>query len=179
MHIGCNHIKYIKKERKMKTGIIYHSHSGITRCIAEKIQKACGGTLIEVFPEHSYSSLSVVPKGCYRALRGISDPVVPTSVDVSGYDLIVLASPVWAGRSTPVINGAVDTLVGSTGKNVFIVFTCGDEKSGENAIPGMRLRAESKGMELCGTGILGKKQVNDEEAISRLIFQINETGTQS
>ena len=54
----------------MKTSIIYHSYSGITRGIAEKIQKACGGDLIEVKPKQNYSSLTAYTLGCYRAMKG-------------------------------------------------------------------------------------------------------------
>ena len=42
----------------MKTSIIYHSYSGITRGIAENIQVACGGDLIEVKLKKNYSSIT-------------------------------------------------------------------------------------------------------------------------
>jgi len=138
----------------MKIGIVYHSHSGITRGVAEKIQKAVQGDLIEVRPQRQYSSLTVVAKGCYRALRGLSDPVTPPAIDVSGYDLIVLASPVWAGRPTPVINGAIDA------------------KSGEQAVEEFKSRIEGKGMIPVRAGVLDSHRVNDETSINDLITDI-------
>lgn len=160
----------------MRTGIIYHSHSGITRGIAEKVQNATGGSTIEVIPKDRYSALTVVPKGCYRALKGVSDQVTPSQIDVSGYDLIVLASPVWAGRPTPVINGAVDALTGSSGKKVFIVVTCNDRKSGDSAVTSLISRCDQKGLETCGSAILDRHQVRDEGAESLLVRQIEKIG---
>ncbi|PKL60264.1 MAG: ArsR family transcriptional regulator [Methanomicrobiales archaeon HGW-Methanomicrobiales-4] len=156
----------------MKIGIVYHSHSGITRGVAEKIQKAVQGDLIEVRPQRQYSSLTVVAKGCYRALRGLSDPVTPPAIDVSGYDLIVLASPVWAGRPTPVINGAIDSFTGYQGKKVFLMVTCKDAKSGEQAVEEFKSRIEGKGMIPVRAGVLDSHRVNDETSINDLITDI-------
>ena len=47
----------------MKTSIIYYSFSGITRGIAEKIQKGCGGDLVEVKSKEHYSKLTAYTKG--------------------------------------------------------------------------------------------------------------------
>ena len=42
----------------MKSVIIFHSHSGITRGVAEKIGERLGGDMIEVTPEKEYSRLT-------------------------------------------------------------------------------------------------------------------------
>ncbi len=67
----------------MKTSIIYHSYSGITRGVAEQIQKACGGDLIEVKLKKNYSSLTAYSLGCYRARKEECDPIEPETIDVS------------------------------------------------------------------------------------------------
>ncbi len=59
----------------MKTSIIYHSYSGITRGIAEQVQKACGGDLIEVKPKENYSTLTAYSLGCYRAMKEECDAI--------------------------------------------------------------------------------------------------------
>ena len=85
----------------MKTSIIYHSYSGITRGIAEKIQEACGGDLIEVKLKKNYSSITAYSLGCYRAMKEECDPVEPETIDVSTSDLVVIGTPVWAFKATP------------------------------------------------------------------------------
>ena len=161
----------------MKIGIIYHSHSGITRGVVEQIQNAVSGVLIEVRPQNQYSSLTVVAKGCYRALRGLSDQIMPSEIDVSGYDLVVLASPVWAGRPTPVMNGAIDALTGNQGKQVFAIVTCKDAKSGDQAIASLTARIEEKVMNIVGTRVLDTKRVSNDEWVTGLINDIRSVGT--
>jgi flavodoxin len=160
----------------MKTGIICHSHSGITRGIAEKVQAALGGILIEVQPVQRYSKLSVIPKGCYRALKGIADPVEPSGIDVSDLDLVVIGSPVWAGRPTPVINGTIDTIRGAAGKKAFIVVTCNDRKSGDTAVASLAARCVEKGLVIAGSGVLDRQQVRDEGAVSHIISMMKNSG---
>lgn len=163
----------------MKTGIIYHSHSGITRNIAEKIHNSLAGSIIEVHPVQRYSSLSVIPKGCFRALKGASDTVTPSQIDVSEFDCIILGSPVWAGRQTPVMNGAVDALIHHQGKKVFIIITCNDQKSGQTAVASLSSRCIEKGLQVSGSIILDKKQAVGEGADSLVLSQLREAGVVS
>ena len=100
----------------MKTTIIYHSYSGITRGIAEKIQKACGGDLVEVTLKQNYSSISAYTLGCYRAMKEEADPIDPETIDVSASDLLVIGTPVWAFKATPAVNAAISALRGVKGR---------------------------------------------------------------
>src|SRR5271157_3554973 len=109
----------------MKTCIIYHSYSGITRGVAEKIQKTCGGDLIEVTLKQNYSTLTAYTLGCYRAMKEECDPIEPETIDVSASDLIVIGTPVWAFKATPAINAAIAALKGCEGKKAVIFATCG------------------------------------------------------
>ncbi len=109
----------------MKTIIVYHSYTGVTRTIAERIRTVCGGDLVEVRSREPYSKLTAYTLGTFRARGGKADAVEPASIDVSGYDRIVIGTPVWAWRATPVANGAVEALVGANGKSAVIFATCG------------------------------------------------------
>ena len=156
----------------MKTAIIYHSHSGITRNVVEQLNKEISGEMIEVTPEKPYSSLMVVPKGCYRAGRGLSDDVQPGRIDLSEYDLVVIASPVWAGKPTPVINGAIDGLNHFEGKKTFALMTCGRADSGEKALGVFTQRLTDKGLNLVGSVVLDRNEVKSQDSISRIITDI-------
>ena len=100
----------------MSTKTIFYSYSGITKSIAEKIQSECGGELVEVKTVKPYSTITAYSMGCYRAMRGESDAIVPASIDVSASDCIVIGTPVWAFRAAPAVNGAVKALTGCEGK---------------------------------------------------------------
>ena len=119
----------------MKTSIIYHSYSGITRGIAEKIQKACGGDLIEVKPKENYSTLTAYSLGCYRAMKEECDKIEPETIDVSTSDLIVIGTPVWAFKATPATNAAIAALKGCDGKKAVIFATCGSSGKGYSPDP--------------------------------------------
>jgi multimeric flavodoxin WrbA len=117
----------------MKTSIIFYSYSGNTRGVAEKVRDACGGDLVEVKPKSDYSSLTAYTIGCYRAVKGMGDPIEPETIDVAADDVIVIGTPVWAGRATPAINAAVAALDGCRGKRRWSLRPAG--KTGETPFP--------------------------------------------
>ena len=154
----------------MKTCIIYNSYSGVTRRIAEQIQKACDGDLVEVKSKEYSSKLTAYTIGCYRAMKGICDRIEPETIEVSLYDRIVIGTPVWAGRATPAINAAVAALGGCNGKKAVIYATCGG-KEGET-IPFLRKALEAKGVTVTGEFVFDKTGVKDPERISAIIAKV-------
>ncbi len=155
----------------MKTSIIYYSYSGITRGIAEKIQKACGGDLIEVTSKEHYSKLTAYTLGSYRAMKMECDPIEPETIDVSPSDLIVIGTPVWAFKATPAINAAIAALKGCNGKKAVIFATCGG--SAKDTLPIMKKALEAKGVTVVGQFVLTQKEVEDEQKTKVLIDSIN------
>jgi hypothetical protein len=108
----------------MRTIIIYHSDTGHTKEVAGYIARQTGADLVQVRSRFPYNPVSRIVVGGRRALSGTEDPVDPASIDVSGYECIVIGSPVWAGHPTPVINGAVAGLQGCAGKEAVVFMTC-------------------------------------------------------
>ena len=151
--------------------IIYHSFSGITRGVAEKIRTACGGDLIEVNPRDKYSKLTAYTTGCYRARREDKDPVIPESIDINSYDLVVVGTPVWAWKATPVINGAIAALKGGEGKKAIIFATCGGQ-AGET-IPIMKKALGARGIVVTGEVLFTKKEIEEGTKINELISLVN------
>jgi flavodoxin len=158
----------------MKTSIIYHSYSGITRGIAEKIQNACGGDLIEIKPKEKYSTLTAYSLGCYRAMREECDPIEPETIDVSASDLIVIGTPVWAFKATPAINAAVAALKGCDGKKAVIFATCGS--SAKDTLPILTRALEAKGVNVVGQCILTRPEIQDANKVNALVSMIKESG---
>ena len=154
----------------MKTSIIYHSYSGITRVIAEKIQKACGGDLVEVRLKQDYSALTAYTIGCYRAMKEECDPIEPAAIDVSGSDLVVIGTPVWAFKATPAINAAVTVLNGCDGKKGVIFATCGS--SAKETLPILKKSIEAKGMTIVGQFVLTKREIGEGSKVNALIDSV-------
>jgi flavodoxin len=161
----------------MKTCIIYNSWSGNTRSVAERVHAACGGKLIEV-KSHEYSSrLTAYTIGCFRAMKGMCDPIEPAIIDVSSDDLIVIGTPVWAGRATPAINAAVAALVGCGGKSAVIFATCGGKE--RETLPILKKALEAKGVTVSGEFVFDKNGVKDPDRINVMISTIKTTGSTS
>ncbi len=154
----------------MKTSIIYHSYSGITRGIAEKIKEACGGNLVEVKLKQDYSAITAYTLGCYRAMKEECDPIEPAAIDVSGSDLIVIGTPVWAFKATPAINGAIAALRGCDGKKAVIFATCGS--SAKDTLPVLKKSLEAKGMAVVGQFVLTRKEIGGGSKVNALIEHI-------
>jgi multimeric flavodoxin WrbA len=100
----------------MKICIIYHSETGNTRHVAQHIASAFDSQLIEVTDTQSYNRLTRILVLCKMANREDKTVIEPASVDISGFDLVVFGSPVWAFKPTPVIHAAIDGLKGCMGK---------------------------------------------------------------
>jgi flavodoxin len=159
----------------MKTSIIYHSYSGNTRGVAEKVRDACGGNLVEVKLTHDYSSLTAYTLGCYRAMKGVCDPIEQKAIDVTTDDVIVIGTPVWAARATPAVNAAVVALQGFKGKKAVIFATCGGKEG--DALPTLKKALEEKGMTVAGEFVFNKPDLKDPERINAMISAIKTAGS--
>jgi flavodoxin len=154
----------------MKTSFIYHSYSGNTRSVAERVSASCGGTLIEVKPRENYSTLTAYTIGCYRAMKGLCDPIEPVEIDVSSDDMIVIGTPVWAGKATPPINAVVEALRGCKGKKAVIFATSGGQE--RNTLPILKKALEAKGVTVIGEFVFDKKGLKDQDRINEMITKI-------
>lgn len=150
----------------MKTVIRYHSFSGVTRGIAERVRAATGADLVEVRPVHAYSKLSAYTRGSLRARGGTADAVEPASVDVAAYDRIVVGTPVWAGRAMPVIAGALEGLTGAEGKSSVIFATCGAQPG--EALARLRAVLEAKGADVVGEFSFSTRELGDDAKLEAL-----------
>ncbi len=154
----------------MKTCIIYHSYSGNTRSVAERAAAACGGRIVEVKSKEYASRLTAYTIGSYRAMKGMCDTIEPATIDVSADDLLVIGTPVWAGRATPAINGAVAALSGCAGKTAIIFATCGGKE--RETLPMLKKALEERGVRVSGEVVFDKKGVKDPERINALVVMI-------
>lgn len=151
----------------MRTIIVYHSHSGRTRALAERLGEQTGGDLVEVRPRDPYGALSVYARGTGRARRQEVDTIEPATIDVSAYDRIVLGTPVWAGHPTPVINGAVAALRGATGKSAVLFATCGYSPGESFSV--LRAALAARGVEVVGEFAFARKELGDAARMGALV----------
>lgn len=115
----------------MKTAIVYYSLQGNIRYVAEKVATGLSADLIELKPVKTYPD-----KGMKKFIWGGSavmfkkKPELESySFNASDYDLIILASPVWAGSFTPPMRTFLEDN-DLSGKNIAVICSSagGDSK---------------------------------------------------
>jgi len=82
--------------------IVFYSHSGTTRKVAEALvaQLKCD---IEEITSEGHAGLFGILRSLIEAMRHRPAQIAPTSRDPSSYDLVVIGTPVWAWSvSSPV-----------------------------------------------------------------------------
>lgn len=103
----------------MKTVILYYSYNGHTKKVAEKLARTQGADLVEIQTKKRKSKFMTFLVDCPRAMMHKCSPIQPISRDLSAYDMITIAAPVWASSPAPAFNEAVKVL--PKGKNVQVI----------------------------------------------------------
>ncbi|MBQ7478024.1 MAG: NAD(P)H-dependent oxidoreductase [Selenomonadaceae bacterium] len=123
---------------KGKILVAYFSATGNTKALAEKTAKALGADLYEIRPEESYTShdLDYNDESTRATVEQKDDKARPALADknanISGYETIVLAYPIWWGQAPRIM----DTFVESydfTGKKITAICTSGGSDIGSSA----------------------------------------------
>ena len=120
----------------MKKIIVYYSMSGNTKYAAEKIAKDTGADTLRIVPVKAYPDKGAKKFlwGGKSAVFGDKPPLEPYDLKADDYDLIVLATPVWASNITPPMRTFVcDNKEKLAGKK-FAVITCYAGGGAEKAI---------------------------------------------
>jgi DNA-binding transcriptional ArsR family regulator len=156
--------------RTVRACVIYYSYTGVTRSIAEGIRSASGCALIEVRTKKPYTAFTAYTTGVLRSRKGAMDPIVPAVIDVSGYDLIVIGTPVWAWKPAPAINTAVRALRGCEGKMAVIFTTCRNQPG--EALPILAGALAERGVKVMAEISLTAEDTGKPDAGSELLRQI-------
>ncbi|MGC9436190.1 MAG: flavodoxin family protein [Methanomicrobiales archaeon] len=158
----------------MNPMIIYHSHTGTTRGLAERVHAACGGNLVEVRLKGDPSAPVAYVAGVFRSLVHAHTPIQPDAIDVSDADVVVMGTPVWGHRPTPAIRAAADALEGAAGKPVVLFATCGG--SAGETLPILAEILGAKGMTVADQVVFDTESVQDPAQIRALVDAVEAAG---
>ena len=83
--------------------IVYYSHSGNTRELANRIHKRVGGDIVEIQPVDSYpDDYETVTKQAKRELQSGYKPALKTRIEnIGAYDVVFVGSPNWWNTIAP------------------------------------------------------------------------------
>jgi flavodoxin len=113
----------------MKTAVIYYSYEGNCTLIAERIKSSLNADVLELKSEDNKKRKGLLKYiwGGRLALFRAKPPLKPYTIDIEGYDLIIIGGPVWAGGPVPALN----TFLGQTkirGKKIALFCCCAGSK---------------------------------------------------
>lgn len=131
------------------TIVVYYSFEGNTGFAAETVGRICGAAQERLCVEKE------PPKGGLRkflvgggsALRGTDPGLKPVEADISAYDNVILAYPIWAGTYPPAI-GAFLEKYDVSGKNVYLM-ACSAGGNMEKSAEQLRARLGSGTVKGC------------------------------
>jgi flavodoxin len=106
---------------------VYYTRSGNARFVAETIAAEVGADVEEIIDLKKRSGILGYLSGGSDARRGRGTEIALTKKSPDGYDLIIVGSPIWAGRATP----AITTYLKKndlSGKKVAVFFAQGGKK---------------------------------------------------
>lgn len=109
-----------------KNIIIYYSYGGNTEKIAKIIQEETGADLVRIDTAVPYTGDydTVVDQGHREINSGFMPELKPLNVDLSGYDNVILGTPVWWYTFAPAMNTFLHD-AGLAGKAVYPFATNG------------------------------------------------------
>ena len=111
----------------MKSLVVYYTRGGNTRFVAETIAAEIGADLEEVVDLKKRSGILGYLRGGRDASQGRETEISPTVKSPTAYELIILGSPIWAGKPAPAINTYINKN-DLSGKKVAVFFSQGGKK---------------------------------------------------
>lgn len=105
--VGDNHVS----DNNGKTLVVYFSHSGNTKQVAESIQKKLDTDIFEIKTVKEYSSdYDTVVDEAQKELNDNARPELSTALDnIEQYDTVIIGYPIWWGDMPMAVYTFLDT----------------------------------------------------------------------
>lgn len=117
--------------------IIYYSFSGTTQLVAEALAAQLDADLIRIECDTYKKGWLNYLKAGYASAKKRTPPIALSAEPGSGYDLVIVGTPVWAGYPAPPLRSlfAGDYALP---QQVVAFMTQGGESPGANALPELK-----------------------------------------
>jgi len=148
----------------LKSLVVFYSRTGSARFVAQTIAAEVGSDVQEIIDLKKRSGVLGFLGGGSDARRGKETKIAPTQKSPDNYDLIVVGTPIWAGRPTP----AITTFLKRTdlsGKRVAVFFV----KSGKNPQGIEQIKALIPNSDYLGELTIIKALENKEQSEKQIV----------
>ncbi len=120
----------------MKILSVYYTVSGCTEIISRELNTRLIDMghfvrVLKIEPEKDFSNpISRFFLGGFAAIRKKKLPIKQTETSLKDYDMLVIGSPIWAGRLVPFVNTYISQLKDTEGKKAVTFVSSGTGLSG-------------------------------------------------
>ena len=147
-----------------KTLIVYYSLTGNTKTGCEVLQKELQVDILEIRDLVNRSGGWGFARSAFGSLLGLHTKIDPEQPDMSAYQNIIIASPIWTGKLSMAIRTFIDKNRFDNKKVILYTTTNAEEK--EKYKEKNRNLLREKGGEVVGYfQILAKKEVGGEKVL--------------
>lgn len=80
------------------TLVVYYSRTGKTKTAAEKLAATLKADLVNIKNRHHYDGIIGFIRCGFEAAMGKDAAIADMNIDFGAYDLVVVCTPVWAGK---------------------------------------------------------------------------------
>lgn len=105
----------------MKALVVYYSVSGSTELVARDVQKLAGGDIEKIEDHVKRSGIIGFIRSGYQASTGKTPEIDPLSHDPGDYDVVVIATPIWASKICPPVMSFIRKYGTEIKKPAFII----------------------------------------------------------
>jgi flavodoxin len=116
--------------------IVYYSRGGTTRKIATHVQKELGADIEEIIDKKYRKGIIGFITGGFDAKSGKLTRIAEPTRKPADYELVILATPVWAANITPAIRTYARTHLGAP-KALAFVCNAGGEAGAQQGLAAM------------------------------------------
>jgi len=104
--------------------IVYFSQSGVTRKYSQALAKKLNCDIEELKDKKKRNGFFGFIKNCIDAFKGKHTEIEKIKYNPSYYDLVIIGTPVWAGKMVPAVRAYIDENINEM-KNVVFFTTQG------------------------------------------------------
>jgi flavodoxin len=108
----------------MKTLVVYYSQHETTKAVAEFVAKELQADIEEIKDEENRKGVIGFIKSGRQAMGGLSAKIGKINSKVEDYDLVIIGTPIWAGRTSSPVNAFLSDF-GAKIKNYGVIMTHG------------------------------------------------------
>ncbi len=117
----------------MKTLIVYYSRTGTTRKVADSLAEKLSASVEEIIDQRDRAGVKGYVLGGRDAFQERLTEIAPMDSTPSDYDLLIVGTPVWAGRMAPAVRTFLEKSKGQI-KNLALFATQGAKPPAQDQV---------------------------------------------